>query len=191
MTETSALEQELVVVPHEQEREAEDAPNALAPAVDKKRLEEQLEALKRKEVELRRALAIANHPELADAIRLLDGRAFALTRVEDKIALGLSKSEERRRETLEKKLAGLVEKRAELDAQIAELTAERELLVTARAEALEDERQRALHELVATLGEHAAALASAGLDVGELVPEIGQRMGEIRAAAEALVAARQ
>jgi cell division protein FtsB len=162
----------------------------LTPAVDKKRLEEQLEALKRKELELRRALAIANHPELADAIRLLDGRAYALTRVEGKIALGLSKSEERRKETLEKKLEGLNAKRAELNAQIAELNAELDLLVKARAEALEGERRAALNELVAALGQHTAALSAAGLDVSELVPEIGQRMAQIREAAEQLVAAR-
>jgi chromosome segregation ATPase len=159
------------------------------PAVDKKRLEEQLEALKKKELELRRALAIASHPELADAIRLLDGRAYALTRVEGKIALGLSKSEERRKETLEKKLEALHTKSAELNAQIAELNAELDLLVKARSDALEGERQAALNELVAALGQHNAALSTAGLDVSELVPEIGQRMDQIRAAAEQLVAA--
>jgi chaperonin cofactor prefoldin len=159
------------------------------PAVDKKRLEEQLEALKRKELELRRALAIANHPELADAIRLLDGRTYALTRVEAKIALGLSKSEERRKETLEKKLEALNAKSSELKAQITELSAELDLLVKARADALEGERRAALNELVAALGQHNAAVSAAGLDVSELVPEIGQRMAQIRAAAEDLVAA--
>jgi len=154
---------------------------------DKKRLEEQLEALKRKELELRRAIAIADHPELADAIRLLDGRAYALTRVEAKIAQGLSKSEERRKETLEKKLDVLREKSAELSAQIAELSKEHESLVLARVTALEGERRAALHDLVASLGEHSATLSAAGLDAGELVPEIGQRMAEIRAAAEELV----
>lgn len=157
---------------------------------DKKRLEEQLEALKRKEVELRRALAIADHPALADTIRLLDGRAYALTRVETKIAQGLSKSDERRKETLEKKLEGLEAKRAELDAQIAELRNEYDALVHERARSLELERREALHALVAALGEHTASLRAAGLDAGELVPEIGRRMGEIRAAAEDLVAAR-
>jgi hypothetical protein len=186
------MDETLAPVPELSASETENEEGTLAaPAVDKKRLEEQLGALKRKELELRRALAIADHPELADAIRLLDGRAYALTRVEGKIALGLSKSEERRKETLDKKLAVLNEKRSELDVQIAELAAERALLVTARAEALEGERLRALHELVAVLGQHSAALAAAGLDVAELVPEIGQRMLEIRAAAEALVAARQ
>jgi chromosome segregation ATPase len=163
----------------------------VTPGVDRKRLEAQLEALKQRELELRRALAIADHPELADAIRLLDGRAYALSRAEAKIAQGLSKSEERRKETLEKKLDGLREKRAELDAQIAELERELALLVDARRDALEDERKAALHELVAALGQHAAALSAAGLEVSALVPEIGQRMAEIRAAAEALVRAGQ
>jgi chromosome segregation ATPase len=159
-------------------------------ATDKKRLEGQLEALKKKELELRRALATADHPELADAIRLLEGRTYVLTRVEAKIALGLSKSEERRKDTLEKKLDALRAKRAELDAQIDALTKEHESLVQARALGLEGERRAALNELVAALGAHAAALADAGLDVDELVPEIGRRAAEIRAAAEELVRAR-
>jgi hypothetical protein len=158
---------------------------------DRKRLEEQLEALKRKELELRRAIAIADHPDLAEAIRRLDGRAYALTRVEAKIAQGLSKSEERRRETLEKKLDALREKRAELDAQIAALMQEHGALVQERERALELERRAALHDLVLSLGEHAAALAEAGLDAADLVPEIGQRMTEIRALAEELVQARE
>jgi chromosome segregation ATPase len=158
-----------------------------APSVDKRRLEQQLEALKRRELELRRTLAVADHPTLADAIRLLDGRAYALTRIEAKLAQGLSKSEERRKETLEKKLGALRAKAAELDGQIAELNAELESLVHARVAALEAERRTALHELVACLGEHAAALAAAGLDAADLVPEIGQRMAEIRSAAQDLV----
>ena len=175
------------------ETTSEDTPQAAEPAalpVDKKRLEEQLDALKRKELELRRAIAIADHPELADAIRLLDGRAYALMRVEAKIAQGLSKSEERRKDKLEKKLEVLRAKSAELNTELSALTAEHASLVQARTDELESERRAALHELVATLGEHAAALKAAGLDAGELVPDIGQRMAQIRAAAEELVDAR-
>lgn len=157
---------------------------------DRKRLEEQLSALKRKELELRRAIAIADHPELGEAIRLLDGRAYALARVEAKIAQGLSKAEDRRKEALEKKLATLREKRAELDTQIAEVELEHTSLVLERERALDAEQRAALQDLVQTLGQHAAALAAAGLDVAELVPEIGQRMPQIRALAEELVQAR-
>jgi chromosome segregation ATPase len=166
------------------------ASGALDLPLDKKRLEDQLEALKRKERELRRAIVIADHPGLAEAIRQLEGRAFALSRAEAKLAQGLSKSEARRKETLEKKLATLRAKRAELDGQIDTLDAELRSLVEARTEVLEGERQRALRELVATLGEHTAALTEAGLEAGELVPEIDQRMDELRAVAEELVAAR-
>jgi hypothetical protein len=86
--------------------EAADAQEPSAPAegqpkqeaapqvVDRRRLEEQLEALKRRESELRRALAIADHPELAEAIRELEGRAYAISRVEAKLAQGLTKAEE-------------------------------------------------------------------------------------------------
>jgi chromosome segregation ATPase len=181
---------EAVAVAHEAVSDSTKAQEPAPLALDKKRIAEQLEALKRKELELRRALAIADHPELADAIRLLDGRAYALVRVESKIAQGLSKSEERRKETLQKKLSGLEEKRAELNAQIAELNGELDQLVNARTDALHSERKAALNDLIAALGEHAAVLAAAGLDVSELVPEIGQRMPEIRAVAEQLVAAR-
>jgi chromosome segregation ATPase len=164
-----------------------ELPEPAAPGIDKRRLEGQLEALKRREFELRRALAVADHPELADAIRLLDGRAYALARVETKLAQGLSKSEERRKETLDKKLGVLRAKAAELDAQIAELSAEHANLVHTRSAALETERRAALNELVACLGEHVAMLASAGFDAADLVPEIGQRMAEIRDAAQELV----
>jgi chromosome segregation ATPase len=167
--------------------ELPELPEPAGPGIDKRRLEGQLEALKRREFELRRALAVADHPELADAIRLLDGRAYALARVEAKLAQGLSKSEERRKETLDKKLGVLRAKAAELDAQIAELSAEHANLVHTRFAALESERRAALNDLVACLGEHVALLASAGLDAADLVPEIGQRMAEIRAAAQELV----
>lgn len=180
------MEETLDAPPQETSLPAEP-PEPAAPGVDKRRLEGQLEALKRREFELRRALAVADHPELADAIRVLDGRAYALARVEAKLAQGLSKSEERRKETLEKKLGVLRAKAAELDAQIAELDAEYAVLVGARSTALEAERRAALNNLVACLGEHAAVLSAAGLDAADLVPEIGQRMPEIRAAAQQLV----
>jgi chromosome segregation ATPase len=183
--------EETVDLPPQEATPPADCPELAVPGVDKRRLEGQLEALKRKEFELRRALALADHPELADAIRRLDGRVYALTRVESKLMQGLSKSEERRKETLEKKLAVLRAKAAELDAQIAELSAEHAQLVDARIAALEAERRVALNELVACLGEHTAALSAAGLDAADLVPEIGQRMGEIRDAAQDLVDARR
>lgn len=162
--------------------------DASATPVDRKRIAEQLEALKRKEAELRRALAISDHPELADAIRALEGRAYAVARAEAKMAQGLSKSEERRRDTLEKKLASLREKRAELDAHIGELEAELSSLTEERVRAFEGERRDAMERLLAALGTHEAALRAAGLEASSLVPEIAGFMPEIRALAEALVA---
>src|SRR4051812_26892018 len=61
---------------------SDDAPSTASPQTGRKRLAEQLEALKRKEAELRRALAVADHPELAEAIRSIEGRAFALSRAD-------------------------------------------------------------------------------------------------------------
>jgi len=152
----------------------------------RKRLEEQLEALKRKESELRRALVIADHPELGDAIRLLQGRAYAIGRVEAKLALGLSKSEERRRDTLDKKLGSLRTKRSELDVQIGALESELHALGAERTAAFELERKEALRELLIALGTHEPALREAGIDAITLVPELGQWMPEIEGLAERL-----
>jgi len=157
---------------------------------DRRKLEEQLEALKRKEFELRRALSIADHPDLADAIRALEGRAYAIQRAETKLAQGLSKSEERRRETIEKKLASLREKRAELDAQIGALELEQQALGAERAQAFEAERRHALEQLLVTLGTHEPAFRAAGLEATELVPELTRYLPEIQVLAESLVAAR-
>jgi len=156
----------------------------------RKRLEEQLEALKRKETELRRALVIADHPELADAIRALQGRAYAIGRVETKLALGLSKSEERRRETLDKKLGALRTKREELDTQIGALEGELNALGQERTAAFEVERKQALEQLLIALGTHEPTLRAAGIDASTLVPELNQWLPEIEGLAERLVAER-
>lgn len=158
------------------------------PLLEKKRIEEQLEALKRRESELRRALATASHPELADAIRLIEGRAYALSRVEAKMAEGLSKSEERRKQTVEKKRAGLQEKRDELNVQIAVLDAELASLGIERTQAFERERRSAMEQLLAALGAHGAELATVGLEPGQLVPDIARWMPEIQGLAEELTA---
>jgi len=156
----------------------------------RKRLEEQLEALKRKETELRRALVIADHPELADAIRALQGRAYAIGRVETKLAQGLSKSEERRRETLDKKLGALRAKREELDTQIGALESELHALGQERTAAFELERKQALEQLLIALGTHEPTLRAAGIDASTLVPELNQWLPEIEGLAERLVAER-
>jgi hypothetical protein len=171
---------------------AEEAGTTLPeePKSERKRLEEQLEALKRKELELRRALLVADHPTLADGIRELEGRAFALGRAEAKIAQGLSKAEERRRDTLAKKLASLREKRAELDGQIGELEAEHGKLGTERLAAFAAERAEAMKQLLVTLGTHEPALRRAGIDASSVVPELARYLPEVEALAETLVSAR-
>jgi hypothetical protein len=145
----------------------------------KRKLEEQLEALKRKEAELRRALVVAEHPELADAIRLLQGRTYALERSAEKLALGLTKAELRRRETLQKKRTGLEQKRAELDAEIAGLDGELLSLGVERQRGYEAEHRQALEELLLALGAHVGEVQAAGLDVGELLPDLKRWMPEI------------
>ncbi len=161
---------------------------AASPEQERKRIEEQILTLRRREAELRRELAITDHPALADAIRLLEGKAFAVTRVEERMAQGLSKSEERRLGTLEKKLAGLYEKRAELEAQIQELEAETRSLGADRTRAFELEREEALRELVAILGQHGPELSRASLEATALVPEIARWLPELERLAQAMVA---
>jgi chromosome segregation ATPase len=150
---------------------------------DRKKLAEQLGALKRKEFELRRALAAAEHPELAESIRLLEGRAFSVSRAEAKLAQGLSKSEARRREVIEKKLGSLRDKRSELDTQIGALEAELGELGADRLTTFGQEREQALEQLLIALGTHEVALRAAGLDPSHLVPEIAGWLPELEALA--------
>jgi chromosome segregation ATPase len=165
----------------------DDTPQAEAaasPLTERQRIEEQLQALKRRESELRRALAIADHPALADAIRELDGRVYAVARADEKLAQGLSKSEERRRETLERKVAGLREKRAELDAQIVALDTELAALGVERTRTFEQERDAALEQLLRAVTLHGAAIAAAGLEPAQLVPELARFLPRVQELAE-------
>lgn len=156
---------------------------------DRKRLAEQLDALKRKESELRRALVVADHPELGDAVRALQGGAYAVTRAEEQLAQGLSKSEARRRETLDKKLSSLREKRAELDSQISTLEQEYGTLGTDRLATFQAERRQALEQLLIALGLHEPALAAVGVESSSLIPELSRWLPEIETIARELTAA--
>jgi uncharacterized protein YdcH (DUF465 family) len=167
------------------ETSAESKGAPLSPEQERKRLAEQLQQLKRKEAELRRALAIADHPELTDAIRELEGKAYVVARAEEKLAQPLTGAEERKRERLEKKLAGLRSKREELDAAIAEVEGELAPLGDARLGALEAERTEALNGLFVVLARHAEGLESAGLQAASIIPELERWLPELRAMAEA------
>lgn len=192
VAESTSSNESLDASPEPTPNQAESAEPAeqVDPRAERRRLEEQLSALKRREAELRRALAIADHPELADAVRALDGATYAVTRVEAKMAQGLSKSEEKRRETVEKKLAQAEEKRVELDTQIAEFRAELNALGEERVKAFEAERREGLMGLIASLNTHHAAFEAAGVEPSSLVPDIARLMPEVSALAEALVQAR-
>ncbi len=158
---------------------AREEPVAAEPASGRDRIQQQLEALKQREAELRRELAMADHPELADAIRSIEGRAYGVSRVEAKMAEGLSKSELRRKETLEKKLTTALERRAEIDAQITAIELELTPLGDARLSAFAVERTAALEALVALLGTHGPALANASLEISMLVPALSSWQAEI------------
>jgi chromosome segregation ATPase len=165
-----------------------DRPSEVDPEAERRRIREQLEALERKQAELRRALAIADHPELGDAIRAIEGRVYAVSRAEAKMAQGLSKSEERRRETIEKKLTASRMKRDELNAQILELERELHELGALRTEAFEAERRETIEKLMSALSAHGAIFEAAGLELTTLIPELARYMPEVRAIAEDIVA---
>lgn len=167
---------------------SETAPAEMPP--DRKKIEEQLGALKRKEAELRRALAIADHPALGEAIRAVEGRVYAVTRAEAKMAEGLSKSESKKRETLEKKLGVARAKRDEIQATIDALEAELAPLGEERARAAEAERKDAMERLLAALATHDDAFRAAGVEASALVPELGRLLPDVQAMAESLVATR-
>ncbi|HVY46627.1 MAG TPA: hypothetical protein VHB21_12150 [Minicystis sp.] len=141
-----------------------------AALADKRRIQEQLDALKRREAELRRELAIADHPELRGSLRAIERAAVLVSAADAKIAAGPSKSDARRRDALEKQLAAAHAKRAEVDAKIAEIEAELRDVVGSREAALAEERRAALTGLAATLVEHGPKLAAAGLDLPMLLP---------------------
>lgn len=169
----------------------ETAPQAVeAREPDRKKIEEQLGALKRKEAELRRALAIADHPALAEAIRALEGRVYAVTRSEAKMAEGLTKSEAKKRETLEKKLGAARAKRDEIQATIDALEAELAPLGEERARAAEAERKDAMERLLAALATHDDAFRAAGVEASSLVPGLDRLLPGVQAMAETLVATR-
>lgn len=150
---------------------------------DRKRLAEQLDALKRKESELRRAIAVTDHPELAEAIQSIESSAANVARAQAKLAQGFSKTQARKRDAVEKKLGSLRGKRAELDGQIAALEAELGGLGAEEVTAFEQERQQALGELRAVLATHAPALQAAGLEPAALVPELNAWLGELEGSA--------
>lgn len=152
--------------------------------LDRKKLEEQLEALKKKEAELRRALLMADHPALTEAIRAIQGRTYAIGRVEAKLAQGPSKSEARRRDTLNKKVSSLREKRAEIDEQLTQLETELAGLGADRTQLYEAERREAIEQLFVALGTHDAAFREVGLEPTAAVPEIVRFLPEIEALAE-------
>jgi len=164
------------------------AREAIAREDERKRLAEQLDALKRKEFELRRALAAADHPEAAEAIRMIGGSAFSVSRAEAKLAQGFPKSEARRREVIEKKLGTLRDKRADLDSQIGALEVELGGLGADRIAVFENERQAALEQLMIVLATHDAALSAAKLDPRRLVPELEGWMPELEALAKKMSA---
>ncbi|MET0390398.1 MAG: hypothetical protein ABW321_30780 [Polyangiales bacterium] len=169
--------------------DAADGESGKSGPADRKRLAEQLDALKRKESELRRALVVADHPELGDAVRAIQGRAYAVTRAEEQLAQGLSKSEARRRETIDKKLTSLREKRAELDTQITALEQEQESLGTDRLSTFQSERRQALEQLLIALGLHEPALQAVGVESSSLIPELSRWLPEIETIARELTAA--
>jgi chromosome segregation ATPase len=156
---------------------------------ERKRLEQQLDALKRKETEIRRALALADHPELGEAVRVIEGRVFALSRADTKVAQGVSKGEARRRETIEKKLGSLREKRAELEQQITTLESELSGLGSDRLAGYQAERREALEQLLVAVASHDTVFSSASVEAAQLIPDLARWLPDLEALAKQLDAA--
>lgn len=162
-------------------------------AAERRRLEAELAAVERKREELARALLVNAHPELADPLRVLSGRLYAVARVEERMREPLSKSEVRKVESLGKKRDSLLVRRAELDAKRGELEheiagVERELaqLGDERTRAFERERGEALEQLVVAMAQLGPAFDAAGVDPARLVDGLDVRMPDVKATAEAL-----
>ncbi len=153
-------------------------------AAERRRIEEQLAQLEKKQAELRRALAIAHHPALSDAIREIEGRTYAVSRAEKRLEQPLSKSEERTRAKLEKKLEAAKKKRTEIEEAITGIEAELVALGEERLRGLTEERGEALRTLFVLIARHADAFEEAGLLVVELVPDLDRYLPELRAMAE-------
>jgi hypothetical protein len=186
---TASGDSDVAELEADEDTQASSAPQvALSPEAiaqnERKRLAEQLDALKRREFELRRALAAADHPEVADAIRAIEARAIAVSRAEGKLAQGFSKTEARRREVIEKKLAALRAKRVEVDGQIGELETELGGLGADRLATFESERREALEQLMIVMATHDAGLREAKLDLSGLVPDIERWLPELDAIAK-------
>jgi hypothetical protein len=162
-------------------------------AGERRRLEAELAAIERKREELARALIVNAHPELADPIRVLTGRLYAVARVEERMREPLSKAEVRKAESLGKKRESLLAKRAELDVKRTEIEAEfgavdHDLaqLGVERTKGFERERCDALEQLVVSLAQLGPSFDAAGVDPVRLVDGLAQRMPDVKSTAEAL-----
>jgi len=180
----------------EPEQDAEGAASASPlddAAAERRRLEAELAAIERRREEVARALVVNAHPELADPIRVLTGRLYAVARVEERMREPLSKGEVRKVESLGKKRESLHLRRAELDAKRAEVEAEiatvdHELaqLGELRTKGFERDRGAALEQLVVSLVQLGPTFDAAGVDPVSLVDGLAVRMSDVKATAEAL-----
>ncbi len=175
-----------------------EVPEVVVASVDeatseRRRLEAELAAIEKKREELARALIVNAHPELADPIRVLTGRLYAVARVEERMREPLSKGETRKLESLGKKRESLLAKRAELDAKRAEVESEigtvdheLSLLGDERTKGFGRERDEALEQLVVSLAQLGPVFDGAGVDPVRVVDGLEARMPEVKLAAEEL-----
>ena len=164
------------------------------PAKERHRIEEQLALLEQKKRELSKALVLADHPALQGPLRMIEGRLYAVSRAETQMAAGLSKSEEKRKESLAKKRETLALKKADLASKLAEaedqlLAIDKDLLALGddRRVAFEKERRSALEALVIALSEHGPVFDAVKVDPAAIIEGLAPRMGEVHATAERLV----
>lgn len=154
---------------------------------DRDRIVRQLEQLKRREAELRRALIVADHPALDAPIREVDGRVYGVHMASERLDAPLTKGEQKKIERIEKKLETAKAKRAELDLAIEELGGELRALREDRRATLEGQRDEALSNLLTTLAEHAPTFEAVGMQISEVIPELEPLLPKLREMAEGKV----
>ena len=148
-------------------------------------LKEKVLKLQVQEQALLRKIAVAEHPEIEEVITGIDERLGEYRKTQNKIGKGPTKAEEKRAESLKRRIEKQQEKaKAEtdkLDALKAELAG---IEPETRVEEQEAIVQAKLAELAEYVLANIEALTEAGQNLGEICPEVCALIDEQAAAVE-------
>jgi len=140
------------------------------PLLDRQRLEQELRAVRRKELELMRAIVVADHPQLGEALTVLETHMQRVVSAQQQLAEGLSESDRRRHAELTELMNGLKQQRADLNLEIEAHECELRALGEERSQRLQFAEREALHALATAHQEHERSLLSAGANLEVLLP---------------------